>query len=391
MRLVPVRGRALIARSAGMACALAAVATPVAAQVTRHVFERFPPAGVETWTLPAAPAIAIGVATGEPAHEFARIAAVVPFGEGVLVADGTSNEIRHFDADGRHLRTVGGEGQGPGEFEQLRWMSAIRGDTVLAWDLRNRRLTRFDSDLELIESTRLASSQLYVMAGAFEDGELLLWPFATVPPGQTPRSGLQRGVASYGRARLDRPASIDTVVRVPSATTYVASDGASMRVPFTNPAEATVGRDAIWAGNGTDGSLVRYDRDGTPRVEIALPPGRRIESAEIEAYVERPLHDFTAEERAERRRLLAEVPMPDRLPAFDRILADDEDRVWVRRDSGLEEETQVWTVFARDGSPVAALETPRSFTPMAVRAGRILGVSRDAFDIERVVVYEIPG
>lgn len=370
---------------------LAWFATPSSAQVTRRVYERFPPRGAATWTLPTAPVVAIGVATGESAYEFSRIVAVVPFRGGVLVADGTSNEIRHFDADGRHVRTVGGEGQGPGEFEQLRWMAAIRGDTVLAWDLRNRRLTRFDPDLELIESTRLASSQLYVMAGAFLDGELLLWPFRFVTPEDVARSGVHRDTASYARARLDRPASLDTVLRLPSASVYTASDGASMIVPFTTTASATVGRDAIWAGNGTDGSLVRYDRDGTPRVEIALPPGRRIEAAEIEAYVERPLENFTAAERAERRRLLAQVPVPDELPTFDRILADDQDRVWIRRHPAGEDDTESWAVFRRDGAPVAALELPRSLTLLAVRDGHLLGVLRDELDIERVVVYEIPG
>jgi hypothetical protein len=114
---------------------------------------------------------------------FARIVGVSAHGEGHLVADGTSGDLRSFDGEGRHVATAGGMGEGPGEFGRLGGMWVVRGDTVLAWDSRTRRLTTFAPDLTLV-GTEAVSREVteYAMEGTFEDGALLLEPFATTLP-----------------------------------------------------------------------------------------------------------------------------------------------------------------------------------------------------------------
>jgi hypothetical protein len=76
----------------------------------------------------------------------------------VLVADGQAKELRVYDASGVHVRTFGGSGDGPGEFNALSGLAGLAGDTIWAWDDQAARLTSFLTNGELIETVGVASS-----------------------------------------------------------------------------------------------------------------------------------------------------------------------------------------------------------------------------------------
>lgn len=84
---------------------------------------------------------ALGTASGEPADdEFASVSSVTLGPEGSLyVADHGNNEIRVFDRTGVLTRTIGRQGEGPGEFSSIfsiQWM----GETLMAMDRANARI-----------------------------------------------------------------------------------------------------------------------------------------------------------------------------------------------------------------------------------------------------------
>lgn len=95
--------------------------------------------------LELAPLFAVGgrVVMGEASPEdFGRIRAVLLGPEGELyVADGQAATVTVFDSTGRHLRTIGRRGAGPGEIESL-MDAAWVGDTLVVMDPENARLTR---------------------------------------------------------------------------------------------------------------------------------------------------------------------------------------------------------------------------------------------------------
>lgn len=65
----------------------------------------------------AEPSLVIGaVDASEGAELFGVVAAFRQRGGGVVVANGGAKEVLYFDADGRRVRSVGGAGEGPGEF-----------------------------------------------------------------------------------------------------------------------------------------------------------------------------------------------------------------------------------------------------------------------------------
>src|SRR5690606_2175713 len=72
------------------------------------------------WTLDAEPITSIGVVEGPREYQFANITAAVRLDDQTLVvADGNSGELRYYDALGGHVRSVGGRGDGPGEYRAV--------------------------------------------------------------------------------------------------------------------------------------------------------------------------------------------------------------------------------------------------------------------------------
>ena len=95
------------ARVSGALGFLSAVIAPSAAARAQR-------GNIPTWPLSGAPVVAIG-GDGTPATEFLRIRATFRLRDGLIAVVNTgSNEIRVFDAQGKHVRTFGRTGRGPG-------------------------------------------------------------------------------------------------------------------------------------------------------------------------------------------------------------------------------------------------------------------------------------
>jgi hypothetical protein len=128
-------------------------------------------AGIEIRTYPAAildhpaprqlapvPEVVIGVVEGPAAYQWTRpVAAVRLAGGGFVVAEQSPGQLRLFDAEGTHVRTVGGAGEGPGEFRRLTGLARLPGDTLLAWDPGSLRLSWFTPEGELVRDRVLES------------------------------------------------------------------------------------------------------------------------------------------------------------------------------------------------------------------------------------------
>ena len=82
-------------------------------------------------------------------------------------------EILAFDVkEGRLRRRIGGKGDGPGEYDILRFLRVGVGDTVFAYDIGNQRETRLSPDLQLVDSHRIELGGPVDLA-RLEDGSLV--------------------------------------------------------------------------------------------------------------------------------------------------------------------------------------------------------------------------
>ena len=137
-RNAPPRMPPPTAVAAGLALALTGAAGPAESQ---EVTIRTDSAGVEivtsdpsrsdaTCTLGDEPIFRVGNNESDEAQWFSSIRGAGRVSDGsVAVIDRASAEIRIFDAAGRHLRSMGRHGEGPGEFRNA-WKLWVQADEL---------------------------------------------------------------------------------------------------------------------------------------------------------------------------------------------------------------------------------------------------------------------
>ncbi len=371
------------------------------------------PANAVYATVAPEPVLSIGVLEGPDELMFGQVASVALDGAGnVVVADLQSNEIRVFGPEGAHLRTLGGAGEGPGEFERLNGAWPIPGGTIVAVDNRVGRITRFGPDGELLGAEAFQGTGLVGPIGlAGSNAVLSRVRSLPSPRGAVTASGgldlsamtaaLEGGTEFLLRHGLDG-VLIDTVATLSAAVTQMTASGSGedlsiqlMRVPFSpNPyaASSTAGRIAVTAGDSYE--ILLYGPDGALEriVRLAEEPPLRTE-AHLEAWVRASVtggHWDDAELRATMRSY-EEMPMPDRLPAWDGLLIADNGEIWARRYSIRGADTIVRDVFSAEGGHLGTVTTPANLGRYLEQVvdGRLVVIATDDLGVERVQIHEL--
>lgn len=374
-----------------------------------------PPSDAVYATIAPEPVLSIGAIDGPDEVLFGSIASVAVGDAGnLVVADRQLAEIRIFDAGGAHLRTLGSEGEGPGEFRSLAgaWPTAEGG--IVAVDSRLDRITRFGPDGELVATasfqgrdeqpvirpirltgpgtllSRVQTLGVSSLQGAFDVQEAL--ESMSDPLGNRPEYLVRHDLAG---------ALIDTVASVPGQASVASGQGSGtslsiqiMRVPFSPAPAATASEEgwmAVTAGRSYEFSL--YDPAGALDRIVRLaeePPART--GAHLEAWVrgstgDREPMDDAQMEGALRR--YEDMPLPDRLPAWSALLIADGGEIWARRFAIRGEETVPRDVFGADGGFLGQIAIPANLRIQHVANGRLTVISTDDLGVERVEVYEL--
>lgn len=90
----------------------------------------------------------------------------------IYVVDSGANNIKKFDPKGKFLKTIGREGQGPGEFGGP-YYSTFAKDRLIVWDSGNRRLNAFTPEGDFIKSANIDYDAGWVrMLRGFSSGEI---------------------------------------------------------------------------------------------------------------------------------------------------------------------------------------------------------------------------
>src|SRR5690554_4378969 len=96
----------------------------------------------------------LGAVDGGP-EEFGSIRSVLADADGnIYVADEVAQEIRVFAPDGRHVRTIGRKGAGPGEFAGLYGLAWLDDEALAALDARNARIGILSREGEWLDAIR---------------------------------------------------------------------------------------------------------------------------------------------------------------------------------------------------------------------------------------------
>jgi hypothetical protein len=351
------------------------------------------------WRLSEAPRLDIGVLEGDSAYQLFRVGRAVKLSDGrIVVANGGTHQLRFYDANGGHLFSVGREGGGPGEFAELMWVRALPGDTLLAYDWRNRRLSYFDAGGDFIRSLQLQflndMGGFPTIVAPFGDGSLLVGvqPFLI---GDEIQDGLRRDTTVY--LHCDRDAAvIDTLGRFPGGEVFVrTAGGAETRVMASSRAfgrfpQHAVHQDGFYFSTtdsyeigyySTDGELVRIIRRDQPNLAVT--------AGDIERYKEERLEDAGGawQPRDLVEQSLAHMPFPETFPAHDDLAVDAAGNLWVAEYRRPGDERTHWTVFDPGGRMLGVVEMPERFTVYQIGADFVLGRWADEMDVEHVRLY----
>jgi len=351
------------------------------------------------WRVAAEPTVDIGVLEGEPEYQLFRARDALRLSDGrIVVANAGTNELRFFDAQGIHVRTVGRQGNGPGEFEGLGIVRPFPGDSLLAYDFNLTRASVFDSHGTFGRSYRVVpptEGGFGFAVDALSDGTLIV------------RSPLMfQGGMSEGAQRRDEDyytisaagEFLDSVGTFPGGESFVetARDGNNFMVMLTQPpfglTSVLAAHDMqVCFGSGDTYEVRCFLSDGTLTriVRLDLPP-RAVTPADVEGYKQQELAE--AEDDNARRRLesrFGEMPVRGTMPPYDDIEIDAAGNFWVREyawQSGIERR---WTVFDQEGRMLGDVTTPADFRITQIGEDFMLGVWRDDLDVEHVRMYEL--
>jgi len=118
------------------------------------------------------------VEAGDGAARLSEIVAIEAGDDGTLyVLDYIEQQLVSFDRDGNHRWSVGGRGQGPGEFGAAAGLAIDEQGKIWVWDPREQRFTVFRGDGSLDRTfPRPTVGQLNPWPGGFAaDGRLIDW------------------------------------------------------------------------------------------------------------------------------------------------------------------------------------------------------------------------
>jgi hypothetical protein len=343
------------------------------------------------------PLIDLGGADATPGEQFEEIidAAQTP-DQGFVVADRGRRQLLFYDASGEHRATAGGPGQGPGEFQDIGGLG-VRGDSILAYDWRQARLSIFDMDGALLETVQLSPTpdelhpiQFYNMVGVL-GAELLVAPLMILPPRRAAPGPYWDSAAVYVY-RLDggRSRAVGEGYRT---ELFVGTQGVSSR-PFGARTSIVTDGSHVIMGTGQTYELRVYDAVGalTRIIRRDWIP-RPVTPAATDSLLEHMIRAVGATSRTDPRyqgyvRTIESALAPDHMPAFSGLLTDPRGNLWVRRYAAeYEEGPREWSIFDRDGSWLGNALTPDRFEALAIGTDVILGVWRDPFDVHHFQAY----
>jgi len=160
-------------------------------------------------------------------------------------------------------------------------------------------------------------------------------------------------------------------------------------LPFARVASHALLGDDLVVGDQVRREIAIVDGGRPTAVVRWTGPSLEVTARDVDAWKQGTIASAAESERPSVRAYLSEVPFPDVRPAYGRILTDSQGAIWVAEYALPGEDAPRWHVFDGDGRWLATVEVPARFRVLAVGADRVLGVTRDELDVERIEVRRL--
>ena len=317
----------------------------------------------------------------------------------LAVADAKPDQVKIFGPDGRFLRTVGRDGEGPGEYRAA--FIALRGDTLVVQDPQLSRASTFLVSTGAFLATRPSACCYYFTISTDGDGRAVVRAMSTPDSTRGP-------VQAFVRFGMN-DTSADTIL-VPlrpegaKAPRWQVGDGKVIRFSRTIPLQP----EDVLAVDRTGGFVIAWSseyaltvsRSGTDTASIfgRAWNAERVTDAEKSAIVDRiiagDLENGTETPEATLRSTYKASDIPDSRPAFETVMTDAAGRRWVRLANADTLNARI-DLFDRDGRWLDQLTLPidkwtrNEYEPVALSKDRAAVIGVDEAGRPLVYVYRI--
>lgn len=249
--------------------------------------------------------------------------------DNLYVLDYKSHNIKVFDSDGNYVRTIGKQGQGPGELNTPGGLQILLDGTLLVEDTLNRRLAYFKPDGQFIKNDSIADRTSLITlivdkSGGYLGRELIIeesklfWEVRRFDKDLKPLFTIDR---------IEFPNPITDNINVFDQVFFFAFDHDG-NILYGNPKDYTI---KVFS---PDGKLVK-------KIEKKYDP-RKLTDEEKEKILERiPTVGINIKDR---------LIFPKNYPAFETFTIDEEGRLIVRTNNqGKNKDENIVDVFDTEG------------------------------------------
>lgn len=308
----------------------------------------------------------------------------------VLVSDAVSNWIYRLDPQLNVLDSVGGTGEGPGEFESVASVAALSSDSIVVYDLTQDRITVFfDTTVVTRQIDGERPGVFHSPSGVMPDGRIFCGAYGISP--RRLHAGPLEADVLIGDPLGE---SIDTVATL-FFEEIVDVGGPLQRRPFGSRGFTSSSPEGfVWSSNDRpeirwftpDGKLyriLRWSEDSEP-----------LDDEFWESFVETQVRVLTTEvgyplpEEFVRDRY-AQWPtvLPETLPPFSGSWVGADGYIWFKRRPPPGSDESDYLVVSPDGRCMRNLTPPPRFVFFDSRDGRVLARETNEWDVQSAVLY----
>lgn len=367
------------------------------------------------WAVSDTPAVDIGGGDGGAPYELSRVAGALRLADGRLaVANVATGEVRFYDGQGRYLAASGRPGAGPGEYLMLSGLWLGPGDSLLASDIRAQRLAVLDGRGTFARHFSLGGRSGLTVPGA--GGIRLAQPQAWLADGSVlglemalavnqPREGVYRDSLTVLRFAPDGSV-LDTIGRFPGIemeqmTLSVAgqSFASPTPVPLGRQTHVAAGMRRVFvatndswqveerAPGGSVARLIRLAASPVAVTERAIEAHRREQIQAMEAIPE--LRAVPPEIKVQMTNRVMSARYPAVIPPIAGLIVGTDEMLWVQESGVPGDERIRLAVFDSAGAFQGRVDMPPRFRPTFISAAEVVGVWRDADEVEHVRAYAL--
>lgn len=311
----------------------------------------------------------------------------VDSGGNIYLADWLLREVLVLSSQGSVLRSIGREGDGPGEFRRVSSVQLLPGDTLVVFDRALKRITVFaPGSSRIVQLAALQPGSGFLPNAVLRARRSAAYvvtysrPFASWDGGGD-------DARRFNRLRLlDTEGGViqDSLMEVPFGDALVRRvlGGVTVGVhPFGRHGTILLTPDdriaSVW--NDSVGASF-FTLDGAPLSRFAYPargaPVAARELARMERQVSSDLVPALREWR------------PRSWPVLRGAVMDDRGRLWLGLNSERSHRAE-WAAYDRNGTYLGSAFFHPAFDLRAIRGGFAYGISVDEDDVPSVVVYRL--